>query len=134
MLAQSARSAHPTHAIVAAPGMPQVSIVLVVSATTPWPAARVSSAVSTCKEHGAELLVAWSGARAILRSLESAFPSVRFVSAETEDGDVRALRSLACAIATGDVVSIVPESQPLDESWFARRIGARAGWREGDSA
>jgi hypothetical protein len=134
MLAHSARSTHPTHAIVAAPGTPQVSIVLVVSAMTPWPAARVSSAVSTCKEHGAELIVAWKGARAILRSLESAFPSVRFVTAESEDVDVRALRALASALATGDVVSIVPETQPLDESWFARRVGAKAGWREGDSA
>lgn len=134
MLAQSARSTHPNHAIVATPGMPQVSIVLVVSAMTPWPAARVSSAVSTCKEHGAELLVAWSGPRAVLRSLENAFPSVRFVAAESEDIDVRALRALACALATGDLVSIVPESQPLDESWFARRVGTRAGWRDGDSA
>ena len=135
MLAQSARSAPQTHDSASAAVLPQMSIVLVVSPTTPSPAARLSAAVATCREHGAELLVAWNGTRTQLRSLENAFPSVRFVTADAEQGGVRALRAQACAQATGDLVSMVPESQPLDESWFVRRFGgAVAAWREGDSA
>lgn len=133
MLAQSARSAHHRHDATVAV-LPQMSIVLVVSPTTPSPAARLSAAIATCKEHGAELLVAWHGPRTQLRTLEGAFPSVRFVTSEAGDDGVRALRAQACALATGDLVSLVPESQPLDESWFVRRLGRVAAWREGDSA
>lgn len=115
--------------------MPQVSIVLVVSSATPSPAARVSTAITACKEHGAELLVAWCGPRAALRSLETAFPAVRFVTADGDDVDVRALRTRACQLAEGDVVSVVSESQPLDETWFARRLGVESrAWREGGTA
>lgn len=135
MLAQSARSAHLTHDAASAAVLPQLSIVLVVSPATPSPAARLSAAVATCREQGAELLVAWDGPRAQLRSLEGAFPSVRFVTVEPETAGVRALRAHACTQATGNVVTMVPESQPLDESWFVRRFGgATAAWRDGDSA
>lgn len=134
MLAQSAHSDRAsldsTSAVV-----PRMSIVLVISATTPSPAARVSSAVAICREHGAELLVAWNGLRTQLRSLESAFPSVRFVTSETEGAGVHALRGQACAQATGDVVSLVPETQALDDSWFARRLGhGIVARREGGTA
>ena len=135
MLAQTARSAYQTHTSASAAVLPQVSIVLVVSATTPSPVARLSTAVATCKEHGAELLVAWNGPRTFLRSLENAFPSVAFVTTEAEDAGVRALRAHACSLASGNLVSIVPDTQPLDESWFSRRLGGgMSRWSEGDGA
>ena len=135
MLAHSARPAHQSHDSASAAVLPQMSIVLVVSPATPSPAARLSAAVATCREQGAELLVAWNGPRTQLRSLESAFPSVRFVTTESETAGVRALRAHACTLATGDLVTMVPESQPLDESWFVRRFGGvAAAWRDGDSA
>ena len=137
MLAQSARSSRYLTASATLTAMPQVSVVLLVSPATPAPAVRLASAVSTCKEHGAELLVAFAGPRAALRSLESAFPSVRFVTAEGDDVDLRALRVQACQVATGDLVSVVHETQALDETWFARHLGAseaKAAWREGGSA
>lgn len=135
MLAQSARSAHVNHDAVSPTALPRMSIVLVLSAATPSPAARLSSAIAACREHGAELLVAWNGSRAQLRSLESAFPSVRFVTPEAESAGVRALRAQACAQATGDLVALVGEAQSLDESWLARRFGGvLPARREGDSA
>ena len=133
MLAQSVRSTHQTHTTASSAVLPQVSIVLVISTATPSPAARVSTAVATCRERGAELLVAWSGPRAGLRSLENAFPSVPFVTTDDEAASVRALRAHACGLATGNLVSIIPETLPLDESWFSRRLGGSVSrWSEGD--
>jgi hypothetical protein len=48
---------------------------------------------------------------------------------------VRALRAQACAVATGDLVVVVPEHQPVDETWFARRLaGGVREQRAGDTA
>lgn len=135
LAAQPVRSTRHLNASVPPLAMPRVTIVLVVSPATPSPAARVSAAVAASKQYGAELLVAWCGSRATLRPLETAFPAIRFVTGDTDDVDVRALRARACQLADGDLVSVVNDTQPLDESWIARRLGGEArGWREGGMA
>ena len=79
---------------------------------------------SQCRENNAQLVV-MRGSEDGLQELLDKFPAVVFASANASAGS-SVLRSVGVSLASGDIVAITDDSQPLGDDWVASITQRRA--------